>query len=171
MCVAKECYMLHPVGKTIHYLRRRYQMACHRCVPGEIGSIIKHFPNGTTNKWDVFKVGKVTASSVLLMINTFQPIHLQMIYWQCQKVWSIYRVISEVYSTIIVKLHLLYTVLNKTTFTIYCPTQWPSKLHLSFEIHWIRSSVVNFTGRIGRINATVNRTEPVFTRLRHGKLS
>ena len=55
MCVVKECYMLRPVGRIIHYTRRRYQMACHRCVPGEIGSKIKHLPNGTANKWDVFK--------------------------------------------------------------------------------------------------------------------
>ena len=52
-----------------------------------------------------------------------------------------------------------------------CLTQWISKLHRSFEIHWVRQYLVNFMGLAGIVNATVYKTEPIFTGLRHGKLS
>ena len=45
-------------------------------------------------------------------------------------------VISDVYRSFI---------RNKTTFTKYCLTQWISKLPWSFEIHWVRHYLVNFT--------------------------
>ena len=40
---------------------------------------------------------------------------------------------------------------NKTTFTKYCLTQWIPKLPGSFEIHWVRQYLVNFTGLVGTI--------------------
>ena len=60
---------------------------------------------------------------------------------------------------------------NKTTFTKYCLTQWISKLHRSFEIHWVRQYLMNFTGLVGTVNTTVYKTEPILTGLGHGKLS
>ena len=43
----------------------------------------------------------------------------------------------------------------KTTFTKCCLTQWISKLPRSFEIHWIRQNLVNFTGLMGIVNITI----------------
>ena len=48
----------------------------------------------------------------------------------------------------------------------------PNKLHLlstvtlpgSFEIHWVRKYLINFMGRVGIVNATVYKIEPVFTK-------
>ena len=40
-----------------------------------------------------------------------------------------------------------------------------------FEIPWVRQYLVNFKGLAGIINATVYKTEPIFTSLGHGKLS
>ena len=64
-----------------------------------------------------------------------------------------------------------YFIPNKTTFTKYCLTQWISKLPGSFEFHWVRQSVENFTGLVGIINAPVYKTEPIFTGLGHGQWS
>ena len=41
----------------------------------------------------------------------------------------------------------------------------------SFEIHRVRQHLVNFMGPVGIVNATVYKTEPIVTGLRHGKLS
>ena len=41
----------------------------------------------------------------------------------------------------------------------------------SFEIYWVGQYLVNFTGLACIVNATVNKTEPIFTSIRHGKLS
>ena len=60
---------------------------------------------------------------------------------------------------------------NKTTFTRYCLTQWISNLRKSFEIHWVRQYLVNFTGLVSIVYVTVYSTETVFTGLKHGKLS
>ena len=38
----------------------------------------------------------------------------------------------------------------------------------SFEIHWVRQYLVNFTGLVGIANVTAYKTEPLFTGLRHG---
>ena len=43
--------------------------------------------------------------------------------------------------------------------------QWISKLPRSFEIHWVRQYIVNFTDLMGIVNATVYKTEPTFTSL------
>ena len=51
--------------------------------------------------------------------------------------------------------HVLYP--KKATFSKYCLTQWISKLQGSFEIHWVRQYLVNFTSLVGMINATVNK--------------
>ena len=59
----------------------------------------------------------------------------------------------------------------KTTFTKYCLTQWISKLPRSFEIHWVRPYLVNFTSLDGTENTTVYKTRPIFTGLEHGNLS
>ena len=59
---------------------------------------------------------------------------------------------------------------NKTTFIKYCLT-WISKLSTSFEIHWVRQYLVNFTGLASIVNATVYKRKPIFTGLCHGKLS
>ena len=58
-------------------------------------------------------------------------------------------------------------ILNKTTFTKCCLTQWISKLPGSFEIHWIRQYLLpdKFHGSDGHI-----KTKPIFTGLWHGKL-
>ena len=41
----------------------------------------------------------------------------------------------------------------------------------SNPILWVWQYLVNFTGLAGIVNATVYKTEPIFTGLRHGKLS
>ena len=66
-------------------------------------------------------------------------------------------------------LHVLCS--NKTTFTNYCLTQWIPKLPGSFEIYWVRQYLVNITVPVGILNATVYKTEPIFTGLRPDKLS
>ena len=40
----------------------------------------------------------------------------------------------------------------KTTLTKYCLARWISKLHGSFEIHWVRQYQVNFMGPVGKVN-------------------
>ena len=60
---------------------------------------------------------------------------------------------------------------NKITFTEYGLTQWISKLHGSFEIHWVRQYLANLMGLVGMVNVTVYKTKPIFTGCRHGKLS
>ena len=59
---------------------------------------------------------------------------------------------------------------NKPTFTKYCLTQWISKVPGSYEIHWVRQYLVNFTGLVGIVNTTVYKTKPIFIGLGHGKL-
>ena len=73
-----------------------------------------------------------------------------------------FTIISDVYRSLI---------WNKTTFTKHCLTQWISKLLRSFEIHRVRLYLVNFTSVAGMVNATVYKTETIFTGLRHGTLS
>ena len=70
-----------------------------------------------------------------------------------------FMVISDVYTSYIP---------NKTTFTEYCITQWISELHGSFEIHWVKQYLVNFTGLLGIVNANVYMTERILTGLWHG---
>ena len=41
-------------------------------------------------------------------------------------------------------------ILNETTFTKYCVTQW-----ICFEIHWGRHNLANFTGQSGVVNTTL----------------
>ena len=47
------------------------------------------------------------------------------------------------------------------------PPQWTG----SFEIHWVRQYLINFTGLVGIINTTVYNTELIFIGLGHWKLS
>ena len=68
-----------------------------------------------------------------------------------------FTVISDVYRSFIQ---------NKTTFTKYCLIQWMPKLLRSFDIHWRRQYLVNFMGLVGIVNATVNKTKPIFAGLR-----
>ena len=49
---------------------------------------------------------------------------------------------------------------NKTTLTQHCIIQWISKLPRSFEIHWVRQCLQNFTCLAGIVNAPVYNTEP-----------
>ena len=70
--------------------------------------------------------------------------------------------ISDVYRSLIP---------SEIIFTKYLLTQWISKLLGSFEIHWVRQYLVNFTGLVGIVVATVYKTEPIFTVFLHGKLS
>ena len=65
----------------------------------------------------------------------------------------------------------MFTGQNKTTYSKYCLIQWISKFPRSFEIHWVRQNLVNFTGLVGMVNTTVDKTEPIFPGLWHGKLS
>ena len=51
---------------------------------------------------------------------------------------------------------------NKTTFAKCCLTQWISKFPVSFEIHWVRQYLVNFTGLARIVNAPVYKAEPIF---------
>ena len=71
-------------------------------------------------------------------------------------------VISDIYKSFIP---------NKTTFTQYCLSQCISKLPGSFEIHWVRQYLVNFTGLADIVNTTVFKTEAIFAGLGHDKLS
>ena len=85
------------------------------------------------------------------------------VYWSdVQVIFFSFTVISNVCSSFIP---------NETLFTKYCLTQWMSKLPGRFEINWVRQYRVNFTGLAGIINAIVYKTEPIFTGLRHDKLS
>ena len=52
-----------------------------------------------------------------------------------------------------IKLYLLSIVLLK----------WISKLPMSLEIHCVRQYLINITGLAGIVNATVYKTEPIFT--------
>ena len=65
-------------------------------------------------------------------------------------------VISDVYRSYIP---------NKTTFAEYCLTQWISKLPRSFGIHWVRLHLVYFTSQAGIVNATVCKTDLIFTKI------
>ena len=47
---------------------------------------------------------------------------------------------------------------NKTTFTMYCRTQWISKLLGGFEIHRVRQYLINVTGLAGIVNANVYKS-------------
>ena len=78
------------------------------------------------------------------------------------KLLSSFMVISDVYRSF---------TQNKTTFTEYFLTQWISKLPGSFEIHWVKQYLVNFMALVDIVNATVYKTESIFTGLGHGKLS
>ena len=77
------------------------------------------------------------------------------------KLYSGFTVISYVYRSFIP---------NKITL-INCLTQWISKFPGSFEIHWVRQYLVNFTGVGGIINTIVYKTELIFTGVGHGELS
>ena len=44
---------------------------------------------------------------------------------------------------------------NRTTFTKYCLIRWISKLCGSIKIHWVKQYLVNFTGLVDMVNATV----------------
>ena len=61
------------------------------------------------------------------------------------KLFLSFMLISDVYRSFIP---------NKTTFTKHCLTQWISKFPGSFEIHWVRQYLVNFTGVVGIVSAT-----------------
>ena len=82
---------------------------------------------------------------------------------------------GPVYKLLLIFMFIAYTcksfIPNKTTFIKYCLTQWISKLPRSFEIHWVRQYLVHFTGLLCMANATVYMNDPIFTGLRHGKLS
>ena len=45
------------------------------------------------------------------------------------------------------------------------------KLTGSFEIHWVRQCLVNFTGVVGIVNTIVYKTETILIGLGHGQLS
>ena len=79
------------------------------------------------------------------------------------------------------KLPLSFTAISDVTgplfeiklhvYTRYCLTQRISKLCESFEIHWVRQYLTNFTDMACIANITVYKSEPVFTGLGHGNLS
>ena len=54
-------------------------------------------------------------------------------------------------------------IIITTTFTKHWLTEWISKRSGSFEIHWVRQYLVNFTGLVGIVNADVYKNEPIFT--------
>ena len=90
---------------------------------------------------------------------------------QCQKLGkNIYRS-DKLLSSSTVRYFSKSSIPNETTFVKYCLSQWISKLSGSFEIHWVKQYLVNFTGLVGLLNATVYKTEPIFTGLGHGKFS
>ena len=81
--------------------------------------------------------------------------------WPVHKLLSSsFAIISYVYRSIIRnKLHLLGTVLVDF------------KAAGSFKTNWVRQYLVNVTDLAGIVNATVYKTDPIFTGLRYGKLS
>ena len=92
---------------------------------------------------------------------------------QCQK-WG------QIFTGLMRKLYLRFTIIsdvyrsfmpNKTAYTKDCLTQWISKLLGSFEIHWGRRYLVNFTGLAGIVNATVYQSKQIFSGHGHSKLS
>ena len=60
---------------------------------------------------------------------------------------------------------------NEIIFAKYCFTQWFSKLHGSFEIHWVRQYLVNFMSLAGIVRITVYKTKPILSALGHGNVS
>ena len=90
----------------------------------------------------VFKLGKIFKGPIYKVVLSFV-------------------IISDVYKSIQIE----------TTFPKYCLTQWISKLPRSFEIHWVRQYLVNFTGLAGIVHAIVYKTESFFSSFRHGTLS
>ena len=54
-------------------------------------------------------------------------------------------------------------ILNITTCTKRCVTQWIWKLRMSFEIHRVRQYLVNLTGLAGTINLRVYKTDIIFS--------
>ena len=93
-------------------------------------------------------MNEVVAISVLKIRKNIYRSHVKLI--------RIFLVISNVY---------MFFIPNKTTFNKYCLTPQ------SFEIHPGKQYLVNFMVLVGTVNATVYMTEPIFTGLRHGKLS
>ena len=73
-----------------------------------------------------------------------------------------FTVISDVYSSFIP---------NEITFTKYCLTQWISKLLGSFEIHWVRQYLINFTGLIGLWKQQPSILSRTLPRSMHTKLA
>ena len=59
-----------------------------------------------------------------------------------------------------VKLHLLYTVR---------PSRFQSSQKC--EIHWVKRCKIHYMGLAGKLNVTLFKTEPLFIRLDHSKLS
>ena len=92
---------------------------------------------------------------------------------------SQYKRSGEIFTGLMYKLLLHFTVIsnvyrsfipNRTIITNYCLAHWISKLPASFEIHWVRKYLVNFTCLAGGVNASLCKTKPIFTGLGHGKL-
>ena len=52
--------------------------------------------------------------------------------------------------------------LSKTTLTKYYPIQWISKLPMNFKIFWVSQYLVNSTGLVPIVTATVYNTEPIY---------
>ena len=96
-----------------------------------------------------------------------------MIWWQYEK-------FAKIFACLTYKILLSFTFIsdghrsfipNITKFTKYCHTQCISKLHRSFEIHWVRQYLVTSMGLLGMVNTTVYKTVPISSGLGHGKLS
>ena len=102
-----------------------------------------------------------TAPYLIVVVISVSKIRINIYRSDIQLIFQLYG-ISYVYRSF---------VWNKTTFIKYCLTQWNSKLPRSFEIHKVRQYLFDFMGLVGRVNATVYKTKPIFTGLRHGKLS
>ena len=91
---------------------------------------------------------------------------------ECIKQVVISAINKKIFTSPTYKLRLSFTVIsdvcrsfipNETTFTKYCLTQWVSKLHGRFEIHWVWQYQINFTGMAGIVKDIVYNIEPVLT--------
>ena len=95
---------------------------------------------------DVFLDSEIT--QIIKMLPCGKQRHIHSTQSQCQK-------FGKIFTGPMYKLFLKFTIIldvyrsfirNKISFTKCCLIQWISKLPLSFQIHWVRQYLINFTG-------------------------
>ena len=96
------------------------------------------------------------------MIEAFSPTLFPTHFWSCYH--------YKLYVYAVAKKGKYQQVRRKATFEL-CGHFRCLQVPWSFGIHWVRQYLVHLMDLAGRVNATVNKTGPIFTGLGHGKLS